>query len=113
MPKRQLVLINAAKPADTDDRDGPAGLPPLGDLRHVTSALARYNTAPDGGKPGVGMLTLYGPGLIMEIPTGREDITQVMVTMTDDDFAFPVLTRLCREQRWTMMDPDSGRRFGP
>ncbi len=32
--------------------------------------------------------------------------------MTDDDFAFPVLLRLCREQKWTMLDPETGRRFG-
>jgi len=38
-------------------------------------------------------------------------VRQVMVTMTDEDFAFPVLVRLCRAWRWTMLDTASGQRL--
>jgi hypothetical protein len=34
-----------------------------------------------------------------------------MVTMTDEDFAFPVLTRACRLYKWTLMDPETGQRL--
>ncbi len=99
-----------------DPRGGDGeGLPALGTIAEVTAALSRYNTAPDGSPPkgGMGGLVMYGPGLYMEMAPVDGEVRQVMVTMTDDDFAFPVLLRLCREQRWTMLDPDTGRRFGP
>lgn len=109
MPKRQLVLLKAVDPTQSGD-----GMPPMGTVDEVLTQLARYNTSPDGPpKPELGVRVLFGPGMIMEMPMSDDEVRQVMVTMTDDDFAFPVLTRLCREQRWTMMDPDSGRRFGP
>lgn len=107
---RQLVLTPLAAARDADE---PAA---LGTVSDVTAALARYNTAPDGKAPsatGVGAVTLYGPGLLMEMVPIEGEVRQVMVTMTDDDFAFPVLLRLCREQKWTMLDPETGRRFGP
>ena len=112
---RQVILLKAVDPRKSDD-----GLSPLGTLAGLTTSLARYNTAPDRDGPaalaaadGSGIAVLYGPGLIVEISTGQEQVGQIMVTMTDEDFAFPVLLRLCREQQWTMMDPESGRRFGP
>lgn len=108
------MLTPAVDPRSAGDDEAPV----LGSVAEVTGALARYNTAPD--KPlspvaaagGVGAVTLYGPGLIMEMVPIEGEVRQVMVTMTDDDFAFPVLLRLCREQKWTMLDPETGRRFG-
>jgi hypothetical protein len=108
---RQLVLTQAADPRGDADE----GLPALGTVREVIDALARYNTGPDGGVPknGLGAIMMHGPGMVMEMAPNEGEVKQVMVTMTDDDFAFPVLMRLCREQRWTMLDPETGRRFGP
>lgn len=109
MPKRQLLLLKAVDPKESGD-----GMPPMGSVEDVTEQLARYNTGPDGPrKADLGVAVLHGPGMILEVPTGNDEVRQVMVTTTDEEFAFPVLTRLCREQRWTMMDPDTGRRFGP
>jgi len=106
---RQIILLKAA-----DVKKGDGGLEPLGSIRAVTASLARYNTAPDGAAAkGTGIEVLFGPGLIMEMPTGDDEVRQIMVTLTDEDFAFPVMLRVCREQQWTMMDPESGRRFGP
>lgn len=110
MPKRQLVLMKAAQPGDDEN------LPSMGGLAQVLDALSRHNTAPDGSTPKSSVLLLYGPGMLAEIAAAdgpASEIRQIMVTMTDDDFAFPILSRLCREQRWTMMDPETGRRFGP
>ena len=89
----------------------------LGPVREVVAALAEYNTSPDGSGPEgmgdvVGFGRLYGPGFIAEIPTSADDITQVMVSITDEDFAWSVLMRLCRQLKWKMMDPESGRTFG-
>lgn len=98
----------------TVDPADEGALPPLGSLDHVESVLARFNTAGDGAprrNGEVGLRTLYGPGMIVEVPTGHDEVGQLMITMTDDDFAFPVLMRLCREQRWTLMDPETGQRL--
>ncbi len=102
--------MKSVDPADDDDG---GGMPPLGSLRGVQDVVARYNIAPDGRERSgdIGVQTLYGPGMIVEMPSASDDVRQLMVTMTDDDFAFPVLLRLCREQRWTMMDPETGQRL--
>ncbi len=108
MPKRLVILVGQ----ETDDGPGP-----LGSSRAVLDQLSQFNCAPDGtGPDGLGrtpgMATLYGPGLMMEFPVGSDELNQVMVTLTDDDFAFPVVMRLCRTAGWLMMDPESGRTFG-
>lgn len=104
--KRQLVLIGPD--ADTGE------LAPLGSIDRVTAALADYNVAPDGStRAGSAMAVLYGPGLVIEMPTGAESITQLLVTLIEEDNAWPVLMRLCSGLGWNMMDPESGRTFGP
>lgn len=95
---------------------------PLGTCREIIAALSKCNVGPDGsGNEGVGetpgMATLYGPGCVVELPTGgaldgRDELSQAMVTVTDEDFAWPVLSRLCKANSWKMMDPESGRMFG-
>jgi hypothetical protein len=104
--KRQLVLIQP----DADD----GSLIPLGSIGQVTEALADYNVAPDGSaRVNSAMAVLYGPGLVIEMPTGAESLTQLLVTLIEEDNAWPVLMRLCRGLGWNMMDPESGRTFGP
>lgn len=111
MAKRQLVLMVAREEGDDGSR-------PMGSLKEVVASLKRFNCWPDGSGPegmgkSPGMALAYGPGMIMEIPTmGGGDVMQVLATMTDEEYAFPVLMKLCRENGWTMMDPESGRVFG-
>lgn len=108
---RQLVVLRSVDPSD-DEADG---LPALGTVKEVTRTLSDYNTSPDGAPAGLGgalgLARLYGPGFIVEIPVSDDEVRQFMVTMTDEDFAFPVLMRLCRAHKWTMMDPESGQRL--
>lgn len=88
------------------------GLPPLGTMKELVKILSRFNTAPDGASSSaMGVARLYGPGMVMDAPASGDEILQLMVTMTDDDFAFPVLMRLCREQKWTLLDPETGQRL--
>lgn len=108
---RQLVIIRTVDPTHDDGE----GMPALGTFKELKDVLAKYNTSIDGATNGRGsemnLATLYGPGLICEVSTSDDEVRQIMVTMTDEDFAFPVLTRLCRENKWTMMDPESGQRL--
>lgn len=99
---------------------GTGGMLTLGQCDSVVQTLAHWNVSPDGSGPEgwgetPGMATLYGPGCVMELPTGGDgklELSQVMVTVTDEDFAWPVLSRLCKANSWKMMDPESGRMFG-
>lgn len=108
MPKRSVIVMKSVGPGDDDE-----GMPSLGDQREVAEVLARYNTAADGSPPRAtsGVTVLHGPGMLVEMASGADEVRQLMVTMTDEDFAFPVLARMCREQKWTLLDPESGQRL--
>lgn len=102
--KRQIVLQNAEQ--------GDEGLEPLGTPKEVASMLSRFNTAPDGRPAKTGTDIFHGPGFVLELPRGLSRLTQAMVTVEEEDFAFPVLSRLCRNLGWVMVDIESGRKFG-
>lgn len=93
--------------------DEPGEPRPLGTREEVADVLARYNTAPDGSPPRpTGTILSFGPGFIVELPATSDTVSQAMVSVNDIDYAWPVLARLCKEQRWTMTDLESGQSFG-
>ncbi len=101
---RQLVLFKPAQP-------GASKQTPLGDRAGVLKRLRDYNTAPDGS----GDTSLaHGPGFILQFPLvdPRDDINQALISVVEDDIAWPVLSRLCKALGWSMMDPETGRTFG-
>lgn len=86
----------------------------MGSTGEVLDQLSRFNTAADGAKPKSQdqlVMVLHGPGMLVEIAPQEGEVNQLMVTMTDEDFAFPVLTRACRLFKWTLMDPETGQRL--
>lgn len=101
---RQLVLI----PASTDSGNSAT----LGPKVLFLDAIARYNTAPDSTSDSLGVA--FGPGFRVELPfVGDSDpISQALITVTEEDNAWPVLFRMCRENEWRLLDPESGRTFG-
>jgi hypothetical protein len=105
--RRQLILTRSKRDLAED-----SPLPPLGSQKEVLAALAAYNTAPDGGAPGLGTMTLWGPGMTISLPTTQIEITQLIAHLTDEEIAMPVLMRACRELQWSMTDLESGRSFG-
>ncbi len=88
-------------------------LPSLGTGKQVKSILELYNTSPDGS-PGrsLGTEVLYGPGMVVDIPTSSEAVTQIMASVTDEEIAWPVLSKLCRDRKWKLVDLETGRTFG-
>jgi hypothetical protein len=120
--KRQIVLMRGALTGlaalSSGSRptrpDSPHQVGPLGTPKEVREILARYNTAPDGSPrtASLGTEILHGPGLIVELPSNMEEVTQALVTVTDDDIAWPVLSRICKAVGWKMVDVESGRVFG-
>jgi hypothetical protein len=105
--KRQLILTRSRKGAGSDEP-----LQPLGSQKEVLAALAPYNTAPDGGAPGMGTMTLWGPGMTVSVPTTQAQVTQLIAHMTDEEIALPVLMRACKALGWAMTDLETGRSFG-
>lgn len=106
MPKRQIVIVSS-EPADE-------GLPPLGTIAEVSEKLADFNTAPDGSarSAAAGTVVLHGPGLVVELPMGLDRVTQGLVTLIDEDVAWPVLMRLVKNLPWKLLDLETGRSFG-
>lgn len=106
--KRILVLT---KPKDADDPG--AGLHPLGSPGDVRAAAERFNTSADGGDAKrAGTVILHGPGFTLEYSLSQDAINQAMVVVHDTDFAWPVLSKLCRAMDWKMQDTDTGQIFG-
>lgn len=103
MPKRQLVLLNPAE-------DG--AMRPLGSPAEFEATVANFNIAPDGAERNTGTLPLFGPGIVVEVALGQDTLNQALITVIDQDIAWPVLSRLCRSNGWKMMDAATGQTFG-
>lgn len=110
---RQVLLVKVVK---MEGEEAPSILNsvPLGTCRQVTKDLAGFNTGPDGGASIESFGVLHGPGMVVQLPmVGADDpVSQVIVTMSEEDMAWPVLIRICRVLGWKMMDPQTGRTFG-
>lgn len=102
MSRRQFVILSR-----NGSKDG--SLAPLGTRRQVVQGLEHCNTAPesDGGD------ILYGPGIEVELPPSQDPITQMLLSITDDDIAWVVVIRLAREFGWKILDPNTGRELNP
>lgn len=105
---RQLVLSLPAEGGQKVTGE----LQSMGTIEEVKETFSRFNTAEDGSPSRTGMVILYGPGYVVEIPAFGEEVRQAMVTVKDEDIAFPVLWRLCKKCGWKMMDPETGQSFG-
>lgn len=103
---RQIILF---KPEDPEAEV--PGMADLGSPGSLERTLRPYNIAPDGAKGAMGTTSLYGPGLVIEIPSAADSVNQLMASVDDEETAWPVLARLCRELGWKLMDPESGRTF--
>jgi len=84
------------------------GLAPIGDRSEILELLSERNTAPES--PGDDIL--YGPGIRIEIPPG-EPVTQMLMTVVEDEIAWLVIERLARELEWKLLDPATGREWNP
>ncbi|MFK7884497.1 MAG: hypothetical protein AB8F26_09990 [Phycisphaerales bacterium] len=107
--KRILVLIH---PRDREDPS--AGNIPLGTPAELVHTLGAFNAQPDGSarSASLGTAILHGPGFTVEYASAQDELQQAMVVVNDQDFAWPVLSKLCRTLGWRMQDTESGQIFG-
>ncbi|MHA7814281.1 MAG: hypothetical protein ACX94C_12935 [Phycisphaerales bacterium] len=106
--KRTLVLINPRDPEEPS-----AGNAPLGTEKELCEKLSHYNTAADGTDiKRHGTMVLHGPGYTIEYAVGHDELNQAMVIVNNMDFAYPVLSKMCKALGWKMQDTESGQIFG-
>jgi len=99
----QQFVILSREPAPSN------GMAPIGRRDDIVRTLSRFNTAPERAGDDV----LHGPGIRIEMPPGQETITQMLMSIIEEEIAWLVVMRLARELRWKILDPESGRELSP
>lgn len=100
------------RPEAGAERGSVGQLQAMGSPPEVAQQLAKFNTAGDGGSGSLGTLQLHGPGFVAQIASGADSVNQILLTVTEQDTAWPVLSRICRVMEWRLMDAETGQVFG-
>ncbi len=100
---RQLVILSSQSPPEG------ASLAAIGPRQDVLKDLAHCNTSPE--RQGADDV-LFGPGIRIELTPGQDPITQMLVTLSEDEIGWHVLQRFVTEFHWKLLDPRTGREFG-
>jgi hypothetical protein len=98
VPVQQFVILSKRP----NSANGLASLGPRADL---VRSLERFNTSPERQGDDV----LYGPGIRLELPPEQGDVSQVLVTITEEEIAWQVIMRLLKEFEWKIVDMNTGR----
>lgn len=107
---KQLILI---KPEPGAEPGTVGRMQPMGKVAAIAAQLVSYNTSGDGSKgSALGTERLFGPGFTMQLPTTTDSVTQIMVSVSEQDTAWPVLSKICRAMGWRMQDMETGAVFG-
>jgi hypothetical protein len=99
---RQFVILSSQPPPK------PGAMVPIGGRRELLRDLSKLNTAPERDSAGD---VLYGPGIRIELAPGQDPVTQMLVTINEEEIGWLVLTRLARHFHWKLLDPSTGREF--
>ncbi len=97
----QLVILSRDETTGDD-------LAALGTRAEIIDSLAVHNTAPETEGDDV----LHGPGIRIELPPG-EPVTQMLMTIVEEEIAWQVIMRLAKTMQWKLLDPATGREFSP
>jgi len=104
MPAQQIVILSDKEPAGSDN-----GMAEIGRRSDVIRDLERLNTAPEveGGD------ILYGPGFQIELAPGQDPVTQMLMTINDQDIAWIAIMDIAKKLEWKLLDPMTGRELRP
>lgn len=78
---------------------------PIGSRRDLVAALAGHNTAPERRD---GDDVLYGPGFRIELAPRQDPVTQMLLTITEEEIGWKVIPEVARKLRWKLLDPNTG-----
>lgn len=95
---RQFVLLSKAPP--TED-----GLPPLATRSQLQALLAPLNTSLE--RPGAD--TFHGPGVELAMMSGEDPVRQVLLSVNDEEIAWPVIPRIAVALNCKVRDLETGR----
>lgn len=99
---RQLVILSRQPPPEG------AALAAIGPRQDVLKNLAHCNTSPE--RQGADDV-LFGPGIRIELTPGQDPVTQMLVTLSEDEIGWHVLQRFVTEFHWKLLDPRSGQEW--
>lgn len=99
-PGRQYVVLSGTATSDE------GGLAPIDTRADLIDKLVRCNTGPERAESSD---VLYGPGIRLELTPGQDPVTQMLMTITEEEIGWQVIARLLREFRWRLLDPATGR----
>lgn len=103
MPSQQYVILSRETASDN-------GMAPLGTRREIIDQLSNFNTAPQRegeDEP------LYGPGIVISLPPMTDPVSQMLVSVTEEEIGWLVILRLAKHFRWKIVDTTSGRELNP
>lgn len=101
---RQFVILSGREPSE----DG--SLAAIGPRSEIVEVLARANTSPECEDIED---VLYGPGIRVELTPHQDPVSQMLVTITEEEIGWQVLTRLINHFQWKLLDPETGRELSP
>jgi len=88
---------------DADSTDG--SMTPIASRKSLLAELFDCNTGPERQDDDI----LYGPGFRLELTPGQDPITQMLLTLTEEEIGWQVLTKLLKQFEWKLLDPNTGR----
>jgi len=88
------------------DKEGPQI---LGSRQEVIGQLSTLNTGPEKPDDDV----LWGPGLRLELTPGQNPVTQMLLTIVEEEIAWLSVMRLARVCRWRVIDLETGQEMEP
>ena len=97
MPQQFVILAR--------DNDGPD----LGSRADVLVTLAGMNTRPEREGEDV----LWGPGIRIDLSPGQDPVTQMLLSLVEEEIAWLVIMRLARECQWKLLDMETGQELQP
>ena len=100
MTTRQFVILSREHTQGTELR-------PIGARADILAGLGCRNTMAERE----GDDLLYGPGITIELPPGADPVNQMLISVTEEEIAWLVITRLVRELNWKLLDPSTGREY--
>ena len=81
----------------------------LGSRREVVEKLSTLNTGPEQPDDDV----LWGPGLRLEMTPGQDPVTQMLLTIVEEEIAWLSVMRLARICHWRVVDLETGQALEP
>lgn len=101
MAKPQLVILA--------NKDSDEGMASIATRAEFLRELAGCNTGPEREGEDI----LYGPGIRLELAPEQDPVTQVLLTIDDEDIGWMTIMRLAKKFDWKLLDPTTGRELVP